>query len=158
MDWIGALRGSVVGLDTAPIIYYVEANPHYLSTIDPFFDALARSEFETVTSMISLIESLVHPIRTGDAVLADRYRALLLNTAGITTLPVAQPIAEIAAELRATYTVRTPDAIQLATAIRMGASTFVTNDGRLPRISGLNIVVLDDVMASGAGHGTVSIP
>jgi hypothetical protein len=105
LDWIRALHGSLVGLDTAPIIYYVEANPHYLPTIDPFFDALAQGAFETVTSMISLVESLVHPIRTGDAVLADRYRALLLNTAGITTLPVAQSIAEVAAELRATYTV-----------------------------------------------------
>jgi len=27
MEWIEALRGSVVGLDTAPLIYFIEENP-----------------------------------------------------------------------------------------------------------------------------------
>ncbi|WP_225896572.1 type II toxin-antitoxin system VapC family toxin [Amazonocrinis nigriterrae] len=41
-------------------------------------------------------------------------------------------IAETAAQLRADSNLRTPDAIQIATAIRAGASFFVTNDARLP--------------------------
>lgn len=31
-----------MGLDTAPIIYYVEEHPSYIRKLDPFFDALNR--------------------------------------------------------------------------------------------------------------------
>jgi hypothetical protein len=27
MEWVDGLRGSVVGLDTAPLIYFIEENP-----------------------------------------------------------------------------------------------------------------------------------
>lgn len=40
MGWVEDLAGSVVGVDTAPFIYYIEANPIYLPRIDPFFAAL----------------------------------------------------------------------------------------------------------------------
>ncbi|WP_347566226.1 PIN domain-containing protein [Scytonema sp. UIC 10036] len=42
------------------------------------------------------------------------------------TLPVDSDIAEIAAQLRTDYTLRTPDAIQMATAISAGASEQFT--------------------------------
>ncbi len=30
MEWITQLQGKVVGLDTAPLIYFMEQNPNYL--------------------------------------------------------------------------------------------------------------------------------
>lgn len=42
MGWVDTLHGKIVGLDTAPLIYYIEANPAYIHIIDPFFDALAQ--------------------------------------------------------------------------------------------------------------------
>ena len=33
MGWIDSLRGSVVGLDTTPLIYFIEENP----ALTPFF-------------------------------------------------------------------------------------------------------------------------
>jgi len=45
-------------------------------------------------------------------------------------------IAEIAAQLRALHTYKTPDALQLATAIHMGAQFFITNDRTLQSASG----------------------
>jgi predicted nucleic acid-binding protein len=41
----------------------------------------------------------------------------------LTVLPIDQPVAETASDLRATYTLRTPDALHLATAIVAGAVT-----------------------------------
>jgi hypothetical protein len=39
MEWVNALQGSVVGLDTAPLIYFIEENPTYVKIVDPFFEA-----------------------------------------------------------------------------------------------------------------------
>ena len=33
MGWIASLRGKVVGLDSTPLIYFVEENPTYLELV-----------------------------------------------------------------------------------------------------------------------------
>jgi len=107
-----------------------------------------RGELRVVTSVLTLTEVLVHPMRRGDHDLADQYRRILLHADQITTVPVSEGVAEEASRLRARHNLRTPDAIQLATAIRSGASAFLTNDGRLPEFSALNILVLNQLTSS----------
>lgn len=120
MEWINSLEGSIVGLDTAPLIYFIEENPAYLQTLRPFFEAMDKGKFTAVTSIVTLIEVLVHPFRQGNTKLAQQYHDILLNVGNLTTIPLSQDIAEEAARLRATYNIRTPDAIQMATAIHEG--------------------------------------
>jgi len=131
MEWIKALRGSVVGLDTAPLIYFIEESPVYLASLRAFFGAVDQGEFTVVTSVLTLTEVLVHPLRQGNHRLAEDYRRILLQADHISTLAVSEAIAEEAAQLRAQHNLRTPDAIHLATAITSGASSFITNDVRL---------------------------
>ena len=145
MEWVTALRGKVVGLDTTPLIYFIEESPAYLPIVLPFFAAVDRGEFTIVTSMVTLLEVLVHPLRHGNTQLAQRYRDILLNAKGLTTVSLSQEIAEEAARLRAKYSLRTPDAIQMATAINNGASFFLTNDTRLPSLPNLQVLVADDL-------------
>jgi predicted nucleic acid-binding protein len=47
-----------------------------------------------------------------------------------------------AARLRARYTLRTPDALLVATARRQAAQAFVTNDRALRRIKGEGVAIL----------------
>jgi hypothetical protein len=42
VEWIEALRGSTVGLDTGPLIYYIEDEPTFIARIKPFFEAAER--------------------------------------------------------------------------------------------------------------------
>ena len=98
-----------------------------------------------ITSVVTLTETLVHPLRNADTALAEEYRVLLLETEGIVSLPVDAATAHLAAELRARYALRTPDAIQIATAIGAGCDAFLTNDGGLRRVTELRIIVLDDL-------------
>ncbi len=67
MEWIEALRGSTVGLDTGPLIYYIEEHPVFFARVQPFFEAAEQNEFRIVTSFVTLIEVLVHPLREGSA-------------------------------------------------------------------------------------------
>ena len=99
MEWIGTLRGAVVGLDTAPLIYLIEENPTYLPIVRQFFEAVDRGECRVVTSVLTLTEVLVHPLRHGDPNLADQYRAILLHASQVMTVPVSESIAEEAAQL-----------------------------------------------------------
>ncbi|MBA7528625.1 hypothetical protein ES705_20813 [subsurface metagenome] len=145
MGWIENLRGEVVGLDTTPLIYFIEENLTYLNKVRPFFVALDRGEFRVVTSIVTLLEVLVHPFRHGNTVLVQQYREILLNAEYLTTMLLTHEVAEEAARLRAEHDIRTPDAIQLATAIHAGAPFFLTNDARLPSLPALQILVLDEL-------------
>jgi predicted nucleic acid-binding protein len=97
----------------------------------PFFSRLADGQFTAVTSTITLIETLVHPIRHNRVELAQRYQDILLNATHLTTYSVSPEISQIAAEIRAEHGIHTPDAIQLATAVHANASYFLTNDRAL---------------------------
>jgi predicted nucleic acid-binding protein len=69
---------------------------------------------------------------------------ILLNSQ-ISVVSLTADIASQAAKLRATHGIRTPDAIQLATAINEGASTFVTNDFGLSSVMSIDVIVLDEL-------------
>ncbi|HEY9742815.1 MAG TPA: PIN domain-containing protein [Coleofasciculaceae cyanobacterium] len=147
MEWLAQLQGQVVGLDSAPLIYFIEENPTYLEMTDAFFEAMVRGEFRVVTSVVTLLEVLVYPLRQGNRILAQQYRDILLNEEGLTTIEVSPAIAEEAAQLRASYNLQTPDSIQMATAISGGAAFFLTNDARLPSLPELEVLVLEELRA-----------
>lgn len=143
MEWINALRGEVVGLDTAPLIYFIERHPSHIARLKPFFAAAERREFRIVTSLVTLLEVLVHPLRSGREDLVREYRDILLRSPSLTALPVGEAIAEEAARLRSSRNLKTPDAIQLATAKIAGATWFLTNDGGLPSLPGISLLIVD---------------
>ena len=145
MEWVASLHGKVVGLDTAPVIYYIERNPLYIDLVRAFFQAVSRGECAVVTSVVTWLEGLVIPTRLGNIDLVRQYRDLLFNTKGINTGSLFPDIAQEAARLRAFHNLRTPDSIQMATAIYMKASFFLTNDRRLPSLPNLKTLILDDL-------------
>jgi predicted nucleic acid-binding protein len=115
---------SLAAFDTAPIIYFVEANPNYDALVTEIFQRVDDAEIIGVTSVISLCEVLVHPIRNQNSALKKRYRDILQNSPNFYTKFINSPIAETAAKLRAKYNLRTPDALQIATALENGCDAF----------------------------------
>ncbi|GAB4217078.1 MAG: PIN domain-containing protein [Synechococcales cyanobacterium] len=143
MEWLIQLQGQVVGLDTAPLIYFIEQNELYLELVRTFFGAMSRGEFQVVTSTLTLTEVLVHPLRLGNVELANQYHNIILDQENLIVVPVSIELAEVAAQLRATQNLRTPDAIQIATAIQGNATFFLTNDTRLATVPDLEVLVLE---------------
>jgi predicted nucleic acid-binding protein len=146
MGWIDELRGKLIALDTAPLIYFIEEHPAYCPVVEPFFEQLDKGTVQVVTSVITLTEVLVKPLRDGDTRLAEQYRDILLNIDGLTTVEVSVAIAEKAARLRSQYSLRTPDAIQIATALHTGASALLTNDIRWPALPDVHILTLEQLV------------
>jgi predicted nucleic acid-binding protein len=143
VGWVDALRGKTVGLDTAPLIYFIEQSPGRIEKLRPFFAAAGRGEFRLTTSFVTLVEVLVQPLRNGRVDIAHAYRDILLRSPALRAVPLDKQVAEEAARLRAVHSLRTPDAIQVATAVQSGASHFLTNDAALAQISGITVLLLD---------------
>ncbi|MGA2315058.1 MAG: PIN domain-containing protein [Thermodesulfobacteriota bacterium] len=126
-------------------IYAFEEHPAYLPLLKYFFSVLEKGEIEAVTSTISITECLVHPYRKKDFALAAQYMVLFRNFPHLSVVPVTDDIAERAAFLRAHYNLKTPDAIQVATALISGSRAFLTNDENLASVKGIDILVLDQL-------------
>lgn len=140
------ITGRIVAFDTAPLIYYIEENKDFLHLVEELFELIDAGEATGLTSILTLLEVLVKPRREGVVDIAEKYRSILTNSANITLHPVDEAVCETAAELRSKYTwLRTPDAIQIATALEYTAETIVTNDHRWKRITDIEVIVLQDV-------------
>jgi hypothetical protein len=63
VGWVDSLRDTIVAIDTAPLIYFIEEHSVWLPVVKPFFYALDAGHFEAVTSTVTLAEVLVHPFR-----------------------------------------------------------------------------------------------
>ncbi len=85
------------------------------------------------------------PYRVGDGSLAERYEGLLCRSKGVLLVPIDRANLRAAAQVRARYGLKTPDSIQVAAALSMGCTAFVTNDRRLPQVPGLRILQLSDL-------------
>ena len=142
------LQGKKVALDTVIFIYAFEEHPLYLPLIKPLFQEVERGKILAVTSTISLVECLVQPFRAKALELAARYKILFRDFPHLSIIPVTEEIAEKAAWLRAQYQLKTPDAIQLATAFESGCYGFLTNDEDLPQLKEIQVFVLNRFLSS----------
>ena len=146
MGLVDELQGVRVCMDTAPIIYFIEKNPKYLGVLKPVFLEIDTGRIEAITSTITLLEVLVHPFRTKNDILAEKYRDILLHSGGLTTFEIFHEVSEMSSKLRAKYSIRTPDAIQIAVGLLYRASKFLTNDSALKKVSDIDVLVLDDFL------------
>jgi predicted nucleic acid-binding protein len=140
--WANLPQGASVLVDTAPWIYVLESHPQFADRFVGLFEAAAKGQVLIALSTITLAEVLTGPFKAGQTALAKRYEKALLQ---YRVVDVSAPIAALAAQLRAQYRLKLPDALQLATALDMGATALVTHDRDFSQVSGLDILNGDNV-------------
>lgn len=113
----------------------------------PLWSAVDAGHLVVVTSELSLLETLVKPVREGQNALADLYRAILYSSRGLKLLPVDREVLKRAAEIRARHNLKTPDSIHAATSLSHGCSMFVTNDAEFARVPSLNLALLSEIIS-----------
>ncbi|MBI2185198.1 MAG: type II toxin-antitoxin system VapC family toxin [Thaumarchaeota archaeon] len=138
------MKYRMVGIDTSPFIYHFELHPTYSSVTSTLFEAVERGKVKAVTSMITLMEILVKPKSITNEQAVKEYKFVLETFPNLTLAAVDRNVAEAAAELRAKYQLRSPDALQIGTAKAYNAEAFITNDERLRKVKDVNILLLKD--------------
>lgn len=133
-----------VYVDTVALVYTVERYPRYRPLLDPLWQAGRVGTIEIVTSELTLLESLVGPLKSGNKTLVTAFEQALLGT-DVRLLSISRPILLEAARLRATTRLKTPDALHAATAQDAGCALFVTNDAGFRGVMTVPLVVLDDL-------------
>jgi predicted nucleic acid-binding protein len=139
-------RHRTVGLDTSIFIFQVEENKKYFHLTDSIFSWLEGPRAHAVTSTITLLEILVQPYRLADIDRVNNFYAMLSTFPHLEWVAPTLEIADMGARLRAEYNLRTPDAVQAATAVSCDATGFISNDAAFRKVAGLDIIVLDDLL------------
>lgn len=141
-----ALRGiQHLGFDTAPLIYFIERHPAYFDRMLFIMQYVDGGLITGLSASIALTEVLVQPIRNGNSDLVRRYEAVLTHSRHFRLEPVTAGVARHAAQLRAKYNLRTPDALHVAAMLESGCDAFLTNDVGIKRVTELRILVLADL-------------
>jgi len=139
-------RHRLIAVDTSVFIYQIEANARYLAFTDHIFSWLERPGCQGVTSTITMTELLVQPYRDFDEQRVDEFYGLLSTFPNLHWVAPNLEIADLAARLRALHRLRTPDALQAATAAHARATGLITNDAVFERLEAFETLVLDQLL------------
>lgn len=129
-------------IDTSIWIYHLEADARFGPAASNIIRAMENGEFKGVSSELTLMELLVQPLKQGREEIADAYELFFSNFPNLELAPLRRDVLIRAAQLRARYGVKTPDALILASGILNGATLALTNDLRWRRVTDIEIDVL----------------
>lgn len=132
-------------VDSAPLIYYVEENSAYLERMRKIVGIIDTTDLLAYSSVLTLTEVLVMPLRLGDRRLVQAYQEILLAGDDYEIVAVTPEIAVTAADIRARYGLGTPDSLHVACAVATQCDAMLTNDSDMKRIEELSILLLDDL-------------
>jgi predicted nucleic acid-binding protein len=133
-------------IDTSVWIYHFEQPPQFGATAGRIIEDLEAGKFRGVASELTLLELTVRPLQLGRQDVADDYEVLLGYFPHFELEPISRDILVEAAVLRARHRLRTPDAIQLATGLRAGATLAFTNDGAWRDLPFIKVLILSDFL------------
>jgi len=140
-------RVSTIFVDTAPVIYYIEAHAQFGPLAKEVGTAFQPGRVRAFSSVMTLAEVVAKPIEAGDEKLARRFAEFLKSGKNFSLVEISAGIAERAGRLKGRHaSLRTVDAVQIAAAVHVGAEAFITNDVRLRKIREVKIVVLRDYL------------
>jgi predicted nucleic acid-binding protein len=133
-------------IDTSVWIYHFEQHGTLGAPAGLVIESLEAGKFRGVASELTLLELTVRPLQLGRQDVADDYEVLLGYFPNLELQPIDRDVLLEAAALRARYRLRTPDAIQIATGVKYGATLAVTNDEGWRNLPLIGTVILSDLV------------
>jgi predicted nucleic acid-binding protein len=127
LDSAALAKGSLVLVDSAPIIYLLEYHPKFEARFRPLFDRQANGEILFAVTTVAMAE-----------VLAGRYRSVMESWQ---VVELSADIAESTARIRGSLRLKLADAIQVASALAVGADVLVTHDRDFSAVRALKVMI-----------------
>lgn len=133
-----------VGIDSMCFIYQFQAHPLFGPLVYNIFSLLEEHKLTGFTSVLTIAEILSYKKFQEDHQAFDEERQKFYQIPNLEIINVDSKLCEAAAILRAKYSLRLPDAVQITTAIFNYADAFITNDERLKKVKELPIIIMKD--------------
>ncbi len=134
-----------VYLDTNLFIYALEYSEPHTEKVMAVFSRIHETWAIAVTSQLALAECLVKPFLAEDPSSVKLYKQAIKSSTFLDVIDINLPILLIAAQNKAHYKNKLPDAIHLATAIESGCRVFITNDKRIAVPEGISRLLLSEI-------------
>ncbi len=141
-----AIEAKVVGVDTMLFIYLFENNKKYFLIVKELFYLLEKEKITVVTSIISPIEIISTPSIEEYPEKQRLYLSFFKKMKNLRIKEIDWELVEKVGYFRRKYNLRTPDAIQLTTAIESQAKIFMTNDIKFKKVTEIPVLILDEVI------------
>jgi predicted nucleic acid-binding protein len=138
-------------LDASAVIYAVEGSPEWSEALKQQLRQLAMADqasaggLQLAISRLSWLECRVGPLRRRDAEALARFDAFFLHP-DLEWVELSPAVVERATLLRAELNLRTPDALQAASCLQLGAdAVMVTGDAGFQRVPTLRLALVNGV-------------
>ena len=136
-------------LDASAVIYAVEGSPKWSEALKQQLRQLAMADqasaggLQLAISRLSWLECRVGPLRRRDAEALARFDAFFLHP-DLEWVELSPAVVERATLLRAEHNLRTPDALQAASCLQLGAdAVMVTGDAGFQRVPTLRLALVN---------------
>lgn len=124
-------------LDSSPVIYLIERHSIFGPRVVQW---LAANATTLVTSEIIRVESLIIPMRVHDAARIQDFEVFFATRID-ELIPCERTVFDRAIDIRASFGFKLIDSIQLAVTVESHCDTFLTNDHRLTKYTGVRVEV-----------------
>lgn len=134
----------ILFLDACIVIYWIEGADPLRARLAARLHALREQAPDATfaVSRLSWLECMVKPLRDSDEALANEYRAFF-EAGQLKVIELTSPVIERATMLRATHALKTPDALQAASALELGGRVpFLTNDQAFRKVPELRVEIV----------------
>lgn len=130
--------------DSSIIMRWVEGISQLRAPIETYWRQLSPADRVFVTSRISLLECRCKPLRNRQERLLRQYE-IFFSGQEVDLREIDAAVVEKATEFRASFGLKTPDAIHAATATLVGVKSFWTTDTDFSKCPGLAVEVFKAV-------------
>lgn len=124
--------------DSDLVIYLIEQNPQFAPTVEPL---LHGNTCDIVSSELVRMECLIVPVRNIDAAQIADFESFS-QTRVAEVVQLTRTVFDRATHIRANSKIKTPDALNLASAVEAGCDVFLTNDQQLKQFTGITVEVI----------------
>jgi predicted nucleic acid-binding protein len=135
--------------DASALIYLIEGQEPFSSNLRKELAAAARKHpaLGAGVSRLTWLECRVGPMKSNDSAVLAAFDDFFARP-DLVWVELTKAVVELAAAIRVRHGLRTPDSLQAACCLQLGADhLFLTGDAAFKRVAGLNVKVLTGLAA-----------